>query len=76
MQVPAAELEVNVTVDAICFVVESAVLLKCQLLKYSEKLDQLMASIAEIGESAPHIKELSPGMICLAKYSADDGWYM
>ena len=75
MHVPPAELEVNVTLDAICFVVESAVTLKCQLMKYSEQLDPLMESIAEIGESAPHIKELTPGMICLAKYSLDESWY-
>jgi len=76
IQIPSPELDASdVGVDTICFVVESAVSLKCQLMKYSEQLDVLMSSIAEIGESSPHIKELTPGMICLAKYSVDDGWY-
>ena len=68
---PTIANEENVT----CYVVETATTIKCQLVKYQEKLDLMMSEIADVAESLPCLSNCENGKFCIAKYSVDGGWY-
>ena len=61
--------------NVICYIVETATTIKCQLVKYQEKLDLMMSEIADAAESLPYLNNCEDGKICIAKYSLDGGWY-
>lgn len=47
----------------------------CQRVQNSEKLDTLLGEIEEQAEMFDPVNSLSDGMVCMAKYSADEAWY-
>ena len=55
--------------------VETSTTLKCQLLKYSDQLEELAESLADIPASMVIPENVSVDMCCLAMFSEDECWY-
>ena len=73
--IKAAEVAAGTMENVICFVVESALVLKVQLCKYNDQLNSVMDKLAEIGPSSTELETLHENRYCLAKYAVDEGWY-
>ena len=63
--------------SAVCYVIDSSLLLRCQLTQYQEQIDQMMVQISNNIEHYPllDIKDAEARSVCVAKYLADGGWY-
>ena len=65
--------------SAVCYVIDSDLLLLCQLTQYQEQIDEMMVHISKNVEHYP-LLEIKDGVdcvnsVCVAKYSVDSGWY-
>ena len=79
-QVPApAEPEASTSskggIKATCFVVESALVLKCQLAMFSATIDKIMTELGELGPGLATQDNVSVGEFYAAQYSVDNEWY-
>jgi len=61
--------------NAYCTHIESAVLIKCQLSQYEEKINVISESLPSYAESVNPSQNLKVGDYCIAKYTVDETWY-
>lgn len=73
LTIPSPILSVGSLNKATCFLVDSAVKLRCQL--HLDGLEELMENIALVAEEANVLTTPDIGHLCLAKYKVDNCWY-
>ncbi|XP_065670678.1 uncharacterized protein LOC100210185 [Hydra vulgaris] len=61
--------------EAICYAVESATKINCQLTNFLCDIDKIMYEIATVADLAPVLSNPVIGQLCLAKYCVDESWY-